>query len=79
MVPFDGSVLGDIISSSLTYLYPFCDGFVLFTTFFLFFHATAKERVQREQFRDLTVFERLNGNPRKTSSTLAVKKVVNSY
>ncbi|CAA6653974.1 unnamed protein product [Spirodela intermedia] len=34
----------------------------------------AKERGQREQFRDLTVFERLNGNPQKTSSALAVKK-----
>ncbi|XP_071687932.1 SAC3 family protein C [Rutidosis leptorrhynchoides] len=32
------------------------------------------ERVQRERLRDLSVFERLNGNPNKSSSTLAVKK-----
>ncbi|XP_057818564.2 SAC3 family protein C isoform X3 [Cryptomeria japonica] len=35
----------------------------------------AKERTQREQLRDLAVFERLNGNPHKTSAKLAVKKV----
>ncbi|XP_057818562.2 SAC3 family protein C isoform X1 [Cryptomeria japonica] len=34
----------------------------------------AKERTQREQLRDLAVFERLNGNPHKTSAKLAVKK-----
>ncbi|PKA53174.1 hypothetical protein AXF42_Ash009904 [Apostasia shenzhenica] len=34
----------------------------------------AKERVQRERLRDLAVFERLNGHPRKTSPSLAVKK-----
>ncbi|KAK1292421.1 hypothetical protein QJS10_CPB17g01753 [Acorus calamus] len=34
----------------------------------------AKERAQRERLRDLSVFERLNGNPGKTSSNLAVKK-----
>ncbi|KAH9298794.1 hypothetical protein KI387_030476, partial [Taxus chinensis] len=34
----------------------------------------AKERTQREQLRDLAVFERLNGNPHKTSVNLAVKK-----
>ncbi|XP_057976230.1 SAC3 family protein C isoform X2 [Malania oleifera] len=32
------------------------------------------ERMQREQLRDLAVFERLNGNPRKSSTSLAVKK-----
>ncbi|XP_020686187.1 SAC3 family protein C isoform X2 [Dendrobium catenatum] len=35
----------------------------------------AKERIQRERLRDLAVFERLNGNPVKTSPSLAVKKV----
>ncbi|XP_020580001.1 SAC3 family protein C [Phalaenopsis equestris] len=34
----------------------------------------AKERAQRERLRDLAVFERLNGNPGKTSSSLAIKK-----
>ncbi|XP_068662216.1 SAC3 family protein C [Aristolochia californica] len=34
----------------------------------------AKERAQREQLRDLSIFERLNGDPRKTSPSLAVKK-----
>ncbi|KAL2942953.1 SAC3 family protein C [Bienertia sinuspersici] len=33
-----------------------------------------KERIQREGLRDLAIFERLNGNPRKSSSSLAVKK-----
>ncbi|KAM0947886.1 hypothetical protein DsansV1_C07g0072401 [Dioscorea sansibarensis] len=33
-----------------------------------------KERAQRERLRDLSVFERLNGNPGRTSSSLAVKK-----
>ncbi|KAK3034703.1 hypothetical protein RJ639_032464 [Escallonia herrerae] len=32
------------------------------------------ERAQRERLRDLAVFERLDGNPGKTSSALAVKK-----
>ncbi|GMI72508.1 yeast Sac3 homolog C [Hibiscus trionum] len=32
------------------------------------------ERMQRERLRDLAVFERLNGDPRKTSPALAVKK-----
>ncbi|XVF82583.1 hypothetical protein PTKIN_Ptkin16aG0061300 [Pterospermum kingtungense] len=32
------------------------------------------ERAQRERLRDLAVFERLNGDPRKTSPSLAVKK-----
>ncbi|XVF00135.1 hypothetical protein REPUB_Repub03eG0258900 [Reevesia pubescens] len=32
------------------------------------------ERSQRERLRDLAVFERLNGDPRKTSPALAVKK-----
>lgn len=34
----------------------------------------AKERSQREQLRDLSLFERLKGNPGKTSPNLAVKK-----
>ncbi|XP_078443014.1 SAC3/GANP/Nin1/mts3/eIF-3 p25 family isoform X2 [Wolffia australiana] len=34
----------------------------------------AKEREQREKFRDLAVFERLHGNPQRTTSKLAVKK-----
>lgn len=33
-----------------------------------------KERSQRERLRDLAVFERLNANPGKSSSSLAVKK-----
>ncbi|XP_052488111.1 SAC3 family protein C isoform X2 [Gossypium raimondii] len=33
------------------------------------------ERAQRERLRDLAVFERLHGDPRKTSPSLAVKKV----
>ncbi|KAI4323626.1 hypothetical protein L6164_023218 [Bauhinia variegata] len=33
-----------------------------------------KERLQREPLRDLAVFERLHGNPRKSSPGLAVKK-----
>lgn len=32
------------------------------------------ERMQRERLRDLAVFERLDGNPTKSSSALAVKK-----
>lgn len=32
------------------------------------------ERLQRERLGDLSVFERLNGNPRKTSEDLAIKK-----
>lgn len=36
---------------------------------------TEKERAQRERLRDLSVFERLNGNPGRTSPSLAVKKV----
>ncbi|XP_054813414.1 SAC3 family protein C-like isoform X2 [Prosopis cineraria] len=34
-----------------------------------------RERIQREQLRDLAVFERLNGNHGKSSPDLAVKKV----
>nr|DAD43022.1 TPA_asm: hypothetical protein HUJ06_001252 [Nelumbo nucifera] len=34
----------------------------------------ARERAQRERLRDLSVFERLNGNPGRTSPSLAVKK-----
>jgi len=37
--------------------------------------STERERIQREKLRDLAVFERLNGNPRKSSPALAVKKV----
>ncbi|KAK2354251.1 SAC3/GANP/Nin1/mts3/eIF-3 p25 family [Trifolium repens] len=33
-----------------------------------------RERIQREKLRDLAVFERLNGNPSKSSPALAVKK-----
>ncbi|KAI3773587.1 hypothetical protein L1987_48117 [Smallanthus sonchifolius] len=33
-----------------------------------------EERIQRERLRDLAIFERLNGNPSQSSSTLAVKK-----
>ncbi|KAK9069899.1 hypothetical protein SSX86_010295 [Deinandra increscens subsp. villosa] len=32
------------------------------------------ERIRRERLRDLAIFERLNGNPSESSSTLAVKK-----
>lgn len=38
------------------------------------FMCPAGERAQRERLRDLAVFERLNGNPRETSASLAVKK-----
>ncbi|CAK9148715.1 unnamed protein product [Ilex paraguariensis] len=38
------------------------------------FMCPVEERVQRERLRDLAVFERLHGNPRKSSPTLAVKK-----
>lgn len=37
--------------------------------------STERERIQREKLRDLAVFERLNGNPGKSSPALAVKKV----
>lgn len=33
------------------------------------------ERIQRQRLRDLAVFERLDGDPRKSSPALAVKKV----
>lgn len=36
---------------------------------------TERERVTRERLRDLSVFERLYGNPTKSSTHLAVKKV----
>ncbi|PNX71712.1 SAC3 family protein 1-like [Trifolium pratense] len=35
---------------------------------------TERERIQREKLRDLAVFERLNGNPAKSSQALAIKK-----
>ncbi|KAL9247939.1 hypothetical protein vseg_021313 [Gypsophila vaccaria] len=38
------------------------------------FMCPEKERREREQIRDLATFERLYGNPSKSSSTLAVKK-----
>ncbi|CBI40613.3 hypothetical protein VitviT2T_020104 [Vitis vinifera] len=38
------------------------------------FMCPAGERAQRERLRDLAVFERLHGNPGKTSPSLAVKK-----
>ncbi|XP_052172666.1 SAC3 family protein C isoform X1 [Diospyros lotus] len=38
------------------------------------FMCPVEERMQRERLRDLSVFERLNGNPGKTSPSLAVKK-----
>ncbi|XAR54500.1 hypothetical protein NMG60_11029650 [Bertholletia excelsa] len=38
------------------------------------FMCPVEERAQRERLRDLSVFERLNGNPGKTSPSLAVKK-----
>nr|CAD1828400.1 unnamed protein product [Ananas comosus var. bracteatus] len=34
----------------------------------------AKERAQRERLRDLSVFERVDGNPKRSSPDLAVKK-----
>lgn len=45
----------------------------------LIFLILAGERAQRERLRDLAVFERLDGNPRKTSPDLAVKKVRSMY
>lgn len=38
------------------------------------FMCPEKERSQREHLRDLALFERVDGNPRRTSSSLAVKK-----
>ncbi|KAG8363745.1 hypothetical protein BUALT_Bualt19G0054200 [Buddleja alternifolia] len=38
------------------------------------FMCPVEERARRERLRDLAVFERLHGNPAKTSPTLAVKK-----
>ena len=38
-------------------------------------HIAVGEMAQRERLRDLAVFERLHGNPVKTSPELAVKKV----
>ncbi|PKI68746.1 SAC3 family protein C [Punica granatum] len=38
------------------------------------FMCPASEMAQRERLRDLAVFERLHGNPKKTSPDLAVKK-----
>ncbi|KVH98188.1 SAC3 family protein C [Cynara cardunculus var. scolymus] len=38
------------------------------------FMCPVDERVQRERLRDLAIFERLEGNPTKSSSSLAVKK-----
>ncbi|XP_047316017.1 SAC3 family protein C isoform X2 [Impatiens glandulifera] len=38
------------------------------------FMCPVEERQQRERLRDLSLFERLDGDPRKTSTSLAVKK-----
>lgn len=38
-------------------------------------HIAVGEMAQRERLRDLAVFERLHGNPAKTSPEIAVKKV----
>ncbi|GMG99525.1 hypothetical protein Nepgr_001365 [Nepenthes gracilis] len=38
------------------------------------FMCPVRERAQRECLQDLAVFERVDGNPRRTSSSLAVKK-----
>ncbi|KAL8028721.1 hypothetical protein ABFX02_14G179100 [Erythranthe guttata] len=38
------------------------------------FMCPVEERIRRERLRDLSVLERLHGNPAKTSPTLAVKK-----
>lgn len=38
-----------------------------------------EEKERRERLRDLAVFERLHGNPAKTSSDLAVKKVQEDF
>lgn len=51
--------------------------FWLFLTYH-FFLGTVEERLQRERVRDLSVFERLNGSYGKTSSSLAVKKVIST-
>ena len=53
-----------------------CYSYVVVVVVVVFmFEIIVAERVQRERLRDLAVFERLDGNPRKTSSDLAVKKV----
>lgn len=49
------------------------------TPMLFIFVILAGERAQRERLRDLAVFERLDGNPRKTSPVLAVKKVRSMY
>jgi len=41
----------------------------------LFLVSIERERVTRERLRDLAVFERLYGNPSKSSTEIAVKKV----
>lgn len=44
-----------------------------------FFPTTEEERLQRQRLRDLAVFERVNANPRQSSTALAVKKVFVSF
>ncbi|KAB8091803.1 hypothetical protein EE612_017425 [Oryza sativa] len=39
----------------------------------------ARERAQRERLRDLAVFERVGGDPARTSPSLAVKKVSHPF
>ena len=48
---------------------------LLVNMFFFYVFIVVREREQRERLRDLSVFERANGNPNKTSRDLAVKKV----
>lgn len=59
------------------YVVVYC-GYV-FVTCGYFVVIIVAERSQRERLRDLAVFERLHGNPRKTSADLAVKKVHSIY
>ncbi|MBA0598479.1 hypothetical protein Gorai_008241, partial [Gossypium raimondii] len=56
-----GSIIG-----TCPFMCPVCNLFITVTT--------DGERAQRERLRDLAVFERLHGDPRKTSPSLAVKK-----
>jgi hypothetical protein len=59
------------------YVFVYC-GYA-FVTCGYFVVIIVAERSQRERLRDLAVFERLHGNPRKTSADLAVKKVHSIY
>lgn len=62
------------------------DSYCIIILFFFFFwegqlplilvmQSVEDERIQRQRLRDLAVFERLDGDPRKSSPALAVKKV----